>query len=496
MRLVQPERRSILSVSFSSTEFSAAMPRRFNMTSSGVRFVSKSRQIKASRHGRRLALAALLISATGCSSGGTSLASLNPFGNGTNAAAPVNGGLGIGNSPASQPGMGATAAGWMGGSRNQASSMGMALKSTYGKGRDALAGMLGGTAETTQTDNPEKLAENDPLLLENAPGSIGPEVFVANGQLWESTGNFERALENYSKALEREPANAPALASVARLKYRQDQFDHAVDYFQRAIAANPSEAGLYNDLGLAQSKLGRHDEAIAAIGKSLAIAPGTSRYANNLATVLFAAGREDEARKTLLANNKPAVAHYNMAYLHYNADHTDQALEELGQVLAIAPEKSADSSSQRAVQKSKELFGKLGGPATKIAQSLPQIYEGAQKSAATASQIRQEASEVAATVRDTATGVTVQLTGGDEPAPNKTIAAQHADSSPGVPPKESPQSAPSTAPAESSATAQAPPSTPPTSGDMFSLPPEFMQSTGDATQTQTATQPTATSTKR
>lgn len=407
----------------------------------------------------------------------------------------------------------------MAGSRNQASTLGMAVRNAYGKGRDALSDMLGGTTETTQSDSAEKLAANDPLLLDNVPASIGPEVFVANGQLWESAGNFDRALENYSKALEREPENAPALASIARLKYRQDQFDQAIEYFQRAIAANPAEAGLYNDLGLTQSKLGKHDQAITSIGQALAIAPGTSRYANNLATVMFAAGREEEAKKTLLANNKPAVAHYNMAYLHYNAKQTDAALKELAQVLAMGTDEDTDASSQRAVAKSKELFDKLGGPATQIAQSLPQIYQGIKASAPTASQLQKDATEIAATVRDTATGVSVQLTGGDEAAPVKNAAAAAKASTPeatGAPapaPSAPPQRAvaaaspsgsadapPSNAPAASSAAtaaapAQRPTTPPPASGDMFSLPPEFLPA-DTSPETQTATQPTEAPSKR
>ncbi len=48
-----------------------------------------------------------------------------------------------------------------------------------------------------------KVRPTDPLSLSNTPSkSVGPEVFVANGQLWESTGDFGKAMESYTKALE------------------------------------------------------------------------------------------------------------------------------------------------------------------------------------------------------------------------------------------------------------------------------------------------------
>lgn len=290
--------------------------------------------------------------------------------------------------------------------------MGMAMKSAYGKSRDSLAGLFGGGSATSQTEDGEKIAANDPLLLQNRPASVGPEVFIANGQLWESTGNFERAMENYSKALDKHPDNAAALASIARLNVRQNRLDEGIKYFERAIQAAPSEAALYHDMGLALSKHGRHDDALAAVAKSLAIAPGTSRYANSHAAILFTAGREDEARAELLKSNKPAVAHYNMAYLYYSSQRTDLALQELGQVLAMGPQADGDAASQRAFERSKELFEKLGGPATQIAQALPQLYNAAGESAAAVAAVSKDAASIAAEVRDTASGVTAKLSSG------------------------------------------------------------------------------------
>lgn len=373
--------------------------------------VITSHQVRvASKKSRRTALFAVICSmsslalTSGCASSGSGLAAWNPFAKSTDtpiAAAPV--------TEPTPSGISGTMSNIAQGTRAQASSMGMAVKSAYGKSKDAVTGLFTpGSDGETQTDG-EKIADNDPLLLKNKPTSVSPEVFVANGQLYESTGNYERALDNYSKALEKEPNNGPALASIARLHFRQERFEPAVEYFQRAIQATPAEAGLYNDLGLTLSKLGRHDEAVRTIDKALAIAPGQSRYANNLATVQYEAGREDDARATLLKYNKPAVAHYNMAYLYHSAQRNDKALQELGQVLAVTPAADGDSASQRAYAKSRELFDKLGGPATQIAQSLPQMYNNANQSIQAVSQAGSQAGQALGTVRNTLGGVTAQL---------------------------------------------------------------------------------------
>lgn len=373
---------------------------------------------------RRLALVVALTGSstalTGCSSG--PLAGMNPLTK-TSATPTVASTPTTASTPADAPGVTSGITRFAQGTRNQASSVGMAVKSAYDKSVNSVAGVLGSKASATDVETGQAIAAEDPLLLGDKPTNVGPEVFVANGQLWESTGNFDRALDNYSKALEKEPNNSPALASIARLHYRQEQYGKAVDFFQKAIQSSPEEAGLYNDLGLTLSQIGRHDEAVVAMNKSISLAPGTSRYANNLATVQFQAGREEDARATLLKYNTPAVAHYNMAYLQYSSQRTDKALQELGKVLSISETAGTDSASKRAIVKSKELFEKLGGPATQIAQSLPHLYGNVKQSGQAVSQLATDATQVFGQVRSGAAGITAQFSDSVAPVAGATIAS-------------------------------------------------------------------------
>jgi hypothetical protein len=397
-----------------------------------------------------LGSSAATISVSGCASQGSGFSSWNPFAKSPEAVAAA---------PApteSSPGITSRLSSFAQGTKAQAGSVGMAAKSAYGKTVGAVTGLFG-SKDTTETDNGEKVADNDPLLLKNTPTSIGPEVFVANGQLWETSGNFDRAMDNYTKALEKEPNNSPALASIARLNFRQQRYEQSVEYFQRAIKSTPAEAALYNDLGLAYSKLGRHEEAVQTMDKALAIAPGTSKYANNLATVQYEAGREEEARATLLRYNKPAVAHYNLAYLHFSAQRNDKALQELTQVLSTPATADTDPASQRAIAKSREMYDKLGGPATQIAQALPQVYNAVNQSAQAVAQV---SSGARAQIGDVSTAIpqqNIQLSGQQVVAPASTTPA------PSVP-------APSPAPAPTPANTAAPTGTTPMAGS-FALPP-------------------------
>jgi Tfp pilus assembly protein PilF len=190
--------------------------------------------------------------------------------------------------------------------------------------------------------------------------------------LWESTGDFTKAMESYTKALESEASHAPALTSIARLHFRQGKHKQAAEFFQRAITQSPDDAGLHNDLGLTLNKLGDSAGATKSLEKALELAPGTSRYANNLASVKFEAGDSNGAYEVLASNNKPAVAHFNMAYLYFKGGKVDAAREHLGQVMKYETQAAADPAIQRAVERSRDMIAQISAATAPVAQAAPQ----------------------------------------------------------------------------------------------------------------------------
>jgi tetratricopeptide (TPR) repeat protein len=307
-------------------------------------------QKRTFRHQRRNRLASALAvsffvgcvgSTTGCSSGvGTKMASLNPF-----SKSQTNSGSSSGESS------------WLSGPKNVGSSIAGGAKDAATKSQQTVAGWFGGGDDSKKSI--AKGDDTDPTSLAHK-GEVNAEVFVANGRLWESTGNFEKAMQSYAKALEKEPSDPEALANIARLHFRQNNHEQAAKFFGLAIQENPEEAGLYNDLGLTLSKLGNHGAAASTIEQALRLSPGSSRYANNLASVQFEGGNPSDALEVLVKNNKPAVAHFNMAYLHYKHGQTAESTRHLNQALAYQPQAETDAATKRAVERSRELLAQIG----------------------------------------------------------------------------------------------------------------------------------------
>lgn len=303
-------------------------------------------------------IAALL--STGCTTT-SSLASLNPFSKSDKsvASAPAE--------PASPGVMGRVAAMRQAAS-GQVSNLSMATSSAWSKTKGGVASLLGGGAGKAAEQAAAATSESDPTKL-GSPGSVSPEVFVAQGALWETTGDFAKAMESYQKALQAEPSNASALASVARLNMRQENFAAAADYFQKAIAASPNDAALHNDHGLALAKLGDLTSASQSISKAVSLSPGKSRFANNLANVRYDAGDAEGALAVLTEHNKPAVAHFNMAYLHFRAGNYVAARAQLQEVIKYEPQAASDTAVAQAVSRSREMLTQIDGGATRVAQA-------------------------------------------------------------------------------------------------------------------------------
>jgi tetratricopeptide (TPR) repeat protein len=77
------------------------------------------------------------------------------------------------------------------------------------------------------------------------------------------TGQHDRAIEDYNKAIALNPNYAEAYYNRGNAYYFKGQYDRAIEEFNKAIALNPNDATAYNNRGLAYGKKGHYDRAIS-----------------------------------------------------------------------------------------------------------------------------------------------------------------------------------------------------------------------------------------
>ena len=183
---------------------------------------------------------------------------------------------------------------------------------------------LGKLGEIVTPKPPVKSAE-DPVSLATK-AKPGGDLHVAVARLYAESGKPAEAAEHYQKALQKAPNNLAALLGYAQLKDRLGEPAEARRLYLQAVNAHPKEASAHNNLALFCAARGLPNESSLAFAHAIQLQPKNPKYRNNFARLLVRMGRTSEAFAHLSAVHRPAVAHYNLAYL----------LERHGQLQAAA----------------------------------------------------------------------------------------------------------------------------------------------------------------
>jgi len=253
--------------------------------------------------------------------------------------------------------------------------MGTAVSSAYGKAKTAI------TSPFSASDSPT----TDPAIAATpgAKPTIGPELYVMNGQLHESQGNYTKAIDSFSKALEIEPKNPAALLSTARLYERQNEKEKAVQFYQKAAEVAPN-AAVFADLGNLQARNGNLVAAKDQLQKAVNLDSKNTTYRSALAGVLLDSGNADSAMSELMQVNSPAMANYQMAYLHFARKNVPATQQYLGNALQIDPN----------LKPARDLMASMGG-----AQNISQMAQQGQNMVQQAQGIYQQVGAIGSNVQ-------------------------------------------------------------------------------------------------
>jgi tetratricopeptide (TPR) repeat protein len=101
-------------------------------------------------------------------------------------------------------------------------------------------------------------------------------------------GEYDRAMSDYNKAIEINPRLAEAYYNRAASWLNKNHYDQAVADYTKAIEINPRFGEAYYNRGIAWSKKGKYDFAIADCSKALDISPTHADAYNQLAWILSA----------------------------------------------------------------------------------------------------------------------------------------------------------------------------------------------------------------
>jgi tetratricopeptide (TPR) repeat protein len=176
--------------------------------------------------------------------------------------------------------------------------------------------------------------------------SLSPDsvrVRVIAGMLNQTAGQYEKALNDYRRALDLDPRNVEVLLHVASAYNDLDMDNEAIAIYHKAIALEPGYYNSYWKQGEFYYFRARYAEAADQFRHAIERAPGLFNAYSELAAALSEQGRYDEAEQALQASIR--------------LRETATSLNDLGAIRAYqGRDKEAVEFYQRALKLNQQIF--------------------------------------------------------------------------------------------------------------------------------------------
>jgi tetratricopeptide (TPR) repeat protein len=138
-------------------------------------------------------------------------------------------------------------------------------------------------------------------------------VHVTLGVIRAGTGEAERALADFDRALALDPADADAVREKAAALQALGRTSEAEALFRRAVELQPRYWGNYSHLGAFYYRHARYREAEAAFRKVIELVPDSPRGYASLGAVLHEAGGRDPEAISVLERSMALAPSYRAA---------------------------------------------------------------------------------------------------------------------------------------------------------------------------------------
>ena len=127
---------------------------------------------------------------------------------------------------------------------------------------------------------------------------LSAEEHTDLGVTYEKGGQYDLAIEEYNRALEKDRNYTKALFNLGNVYYHKGEYRKAERYYKKALKRDPTNGNLYNNLSwvyISQSK--RLNEAELLIKQAIILSPDQRvYYLDTLGTIYYMQGRYLEAK--------------------------------------------------------------------------------------------------------------------------------------------------------------------------------------------------------
>ena len=110
-------------------------------------------------------------------------------------------------------------------------------------------------------------------LRQSQEKELPAETEYFKGQIQILSGNYERAIDCFDRAVQYNPHDGAAFNDRALCMIELGTIDAAFEYFDKGIEVEPDYATVYHNKGWLLNKIGRYGEAIEYFQKALELEP-------------------------------------------------------------------------------------------------------------------------------------------------------------------------------------------------------------------------------
>jgi tetratricopeptide (TPR) repeat protein len=181
-----------------------------------------------------------------------------------------------------------------------------------------------------------------------------------NGIKLSDQGMYAEAIEEFNKALEKDPEQAVIIAHVADAELKLGKNEEALANYKKAIELSPNDPSLYTNMGVVLSKMGKTAESQEVFKKAASMNPASAaQNYYNLGITLVNSGNSAEAanafKEAIAADPNYAEAYYQLGMsLSGSQDTIPAAIEALKKYIQIG--KKPDQ-----IDVAKQIIAALGG---------------------------------------------------------------------------------------------------------------------------------------
>src|SRR4051794_19671549 len=203
------------------------------------------------------------------------------------------------------------------------------LAGCAGSSNDSIKGLSQDDADRLNSGRSHFDGAKDPAFT--------PATRFAAGQLAESQGAPQAAVEQYKEALRLDPKHQPSLYRLGVLYTQVKLYPTAIETWKKYVEVTNGSAAAYGNLGFCYELSGREGDAEAAYQQGVARDPKNVSCRVNYGLMLVRRKRLQEGLTQLEAVLTPGQARYNVASVYEQQGKTTQAREAYAKALELDP---------------------------------------------------------------------------------------------------------------------------------------------------------------